>query len=193
VLPERWTPRDLTSQRRGQRFQPVTPRRRASQNQGVSATASTPPATGSPERCPEPAGQSSWPSPGPGIPLPDHHHGSFGRGWSGCCSYDVVLTKPIRSSHPVRGWSPDRLARTACGSRSDPSATPAPEDPAHLEGRDDRRTEAEGIGLDLRLVLTGRVGVGVGAHPGQRHRGQTRSGSDQHEDDGQPGQGERIA
>jgi hypothetical protein len=36
-----------------------------------------------------------------------------------------VLTEPIRSPHPVRGWSHDRLARTTCGSRSDSPATPA--------------------------------------------------------------------
>jgi hypothetical protein len=47
-----------------------------------------------------------------------------GWGWSGCCFHDAVLTEPIRSFHPVRGWSHDRLARTACGSRSDPRPPP---------------------------------------------------------------------
>jgi hypothetical protein len=36
-----------------------------------------------------------------------------------------VTTDPIRSFYSLRGRSHDRLARTACGSRSEPPATPA--------------------------------------------------------------------
>jgi hypothetical protein len=36
-----------------------------------------------------------------------------------------VTTDPIRSFYSLRGRSHDRLARTACGSRSEPPATSA--------------------------------------------------------------------
>jgi hypothetical protein len=41
-------------------------------------------------------------------------------------SMTPVLTESIRSPHPVRGWSHDRLARTTCGSRSDLTGHPRP-------------------------------------------------------------------
>jgi hypothetical protein len=68
--------------------------------------------------------------------------------------------------------------------RAKPMLAEPPRDPADLEGGDNGVAGNEGVGLDLGAVLARGVGVGVGADPGERHRGQTRCGSDQREDDG---------
>ena len=50
----------------------------------------------------------------------------------------------------------------------------------HLEGADDRGAERERVRLDLRRVLTGRVGERIGADPRQRDgRGRSHGGYEQ--------------
>ena len=90
-----------------------------------------------------------------------------------------VLTKPIRSPHPVRGWSHDRLARTTCGSRSDLTGHPRLLSSGYLVAAwpysccpaRDPWLVGRRLGSPLRLVAPGAPGRGERRHrdPGPGH------------------------
>ena len=60
----------------------------------------------------------------------------------------------------------------------------AAEEPADLEGGDDRLAEGEGVRLDLGAVLAGRVGERVGADLGERDVGERYTGGDHQQHSG---------
>jgi hypothetical protein len=81
----------------------------------------------------------------------------------------------IRPFFSLRGWSHDRLARTACGSRSEPTGHPRPAalrllarrpGPAHARPPGDPRLDRRCLGSPGRLGVPGAPGSG-----GWRHRG----------------------